>query len=91
MGGERYIMIVEAFFPFEDGSTLFLGTVDPQWNCLLPATAEIQIGGRAIGQVRLTEERMPGPAQRGRRSLVTRDPVDHDALREGACVLACHT
>lgn len=89
MSDHRYTMVVEDFFRLADGSTLFLGTVEPEPRSLLPATAEIRIAGQTIGEIRLTEERMPGPASRGRRSLVTRDPVDHNALRKGPCMLAC--
>ncbi len=87
----RFTMLVHDFFRFADGSTVFLGTVEPELPILVPATAEVFVAGRSIGHIHLAEERMPGPASGGRRSLVTRDPIDHDNLRMGVCTLICET
>jgi hypothetical protein len=84
-----YTMMVEDAFRFADGTTLFLGTVQPEQPHLVPAAAEVQVNGHTIASVNLTEERMPGPASRGRRSLMTPDAVDHEAIVRGHCVLIC--
>lgn len=84
-----YRMTVHDVFRFSDGSTLFLGRVEPDVPRLIPAQAEVVVGGKVIARIQLTEERMPGPSSRGRRSLVTRDRLDHEALKTGPCALIC--
>lgn len=84
-----YRFIVSDVFRFGDGRTVFLGQPDPPMIHLTPAVAEVEMNGEIIGCANLIEERMPGPASKGRRALVTRGAVDIDQIKAGACVLKC--
>jgi hypothetical protein len=82
-----FTLLVDDFFHFADGSTVFVGTLQGGDSVIVPAEVDIFIGGALLGRIQLTEERMPGPAIRGKRIVVTHDPVNHSALRAGPCVL----
>lgn len=78
-------MDVEEIFRFDDGSTLFVGTVEGDVE--LPALASIFVDGELLGIVKLTERRMPGPAKPHLQVVVTRDPIDLLRIKSGTCML----
>ena len=84
-----YRLVVRDVFRFGDDSTVLVGDIDTKLTWLTPASAEVQVDGTTIAQVHLSEERMPGPNAEGQRAVVTRQAIDIDAVRAGACVLIC--
>ncbi|MDB4998364.1 MAG: hypothetical protein JWM74_5796 [Myxococcaceae bacterium] len=89
MSASSYRFVVRDVFRFGDDSTVFVGDVDTKLTWLTPAAAEVQVNGKTIAQLHLSEERMPGPNAEGQRAVVTRQAIDIDAVRAGACVLIC--
>lgn len=87
--GSRYKFAVHDIFRFEDGSTVFLGTVDTEYPRLVPADADVQLEGKTVAHIRLTEEPMPGPKSKGHRVVVTRDNIDIGRLKGRECLLVC--
>jgi hypothetical protein len=72
----------------EHGITLFFGAVIGDLKeTLMPAIVEIQVDGTPLGEIHLTEERVPASGPKELRSVITRDDVDIDRLRRGECVL----
>ena len=86
-----YVLAVRDVFRFGDGSTVFLCEVrDGQAIArLTPAIADVVVEGRVVARVVLSEERLPGPASHGQRTVVTRDKIDVSVVRSGRCVLRC--
>ena len=89
MSPSSYRFVVRDVFRFGDDSTVFVGNVDIGLTWLTPASAEVHVNGKRIAQAHLSEERMPGPNAEGQRTVVTRQAIDIDAARAGACVLIC--
>jgi hypothetical protein len=89
VSASSYRLVVRDVFRFGDDSTVFVGDVDTRLTWLTPASAEVQVNGKTIAQVHLSEERMPGPNANGQRTVVTRQEIDIDAVRAGTCVLIC--